>query len=135
MTTRTLFRLILAILVPLLSGCGRDAVDPSEIHDYMTILSSAEAADITPSQTIEDRYGYRWVRSSNRLFIYDGTNYVQCIRTDDPGSLSSSHVNSIMADTHGDIWVATQLGIDRYDFPSRTFMHYGLEDSNIKKGA
>ena len=130
MTVRTLFRLILAILVPLLSGCGRDAVDPSEIHDYMTIMSSAEAADITPSQTIEDRYGYRWVRSSNRLFIYDGTNYVQCIRTDDPGSLSSSHVNSIMADTHGDIWVATQLGIDRYDFPSRTFMHYGLEDSN-----
>ena len=89
MTVRTLFRLILAILVPLLSGCGRDAVDPSEIHDYMTIMSSAEAADITPSQTIEDRYGYRWVRSSNRLFIYDGTNYVQCIRTDDPGSLSS----------------------------------------------
>ena len=130
MTVRTLFRLILAILVPLLSGCGRDAVDPSEIHDYMTIMSSAEAADITPSQTIEDRYGYRWVRSSNRLFIYDGTNYVQCIHTDDPGSLSSSHVNSIMADTHGDIWVATQLGIDRYDFPSRTFMHYGLEDSN-----
>ena len=124
-------RLFLMLLIPpFLNGCGTDVADPAEMHDYMTVMPASETYDLYPSQTIEDRYGYRWIRSSNGLYIHDGTNYLRCISTDDPGSLSSSHVNSIMADTHGDIWVATQLGIDRYDFPSRTFIHYSIDDSN-----
>lgn len=112
----------------LFTGCSSGIIDPSEIPDYMTIAGNTEPADV--SQSAEDNSGYKWIRCSNRLYIQDGTNYILCSRTSNPKSMSSSHVNSIMSDKRGDIWIATQMGIDRYDSGSQSFVHYGIEDSN-----
>ena len=121
------------ILIPALTyillatGC-KSGIDPSVIPDYMNIAGDIEP--VTISQVIEDNNGYRWIRSSNRLYIHDGTNYILCSRTDSPHSMSATHVNSIMADNRGNIWIATQMGIDRYDSAKQIFAHYDIDDSN-----
>ena len=82
------------------------------------------------SQIVEDKNGYRWITCDNGLYIYDGTNYIHCLSTENPNSLSASHVNSIMTDNRGNIWAATQKGIDRYDDAALAFIHYEIDDNN-----
>jgi ligand-binding sensor domain-containing protein len=48
----------------------------------------------------------------------------------DPGSLSIGHVDVILKDHQGTLWVGTHLGLDRLDEKTGKFIHYRNEPGN-----
>lgn len=115
-------------VVPILSACHGESVDPDSVLSYMNVVTSPDG--ISQEKYLQDKNGYRWICSSNALYIYDGANYIHCINTSDSSSLSASHVNTVITDGDGTIFVATQKGIDSFDHESQSFRHYKVDDSN-----
>ena len=80
-----------------------------------------------------DRNGYVWmVPSSGRyLFRTDGSVIIRYEHSpDQPGSLAASKVNDLVIDSQGAVWVATQLGVDRFDQSRGCFDHIPIDDNN-----
>jgi len=80
-----------------------------------------------------DRNGYVWmVPSSGRyLFRTDGSVIIRYEHSpDQPGSLAASKVNDLVIDSQGAVWVATQLGVDRFDQTRGCFDHIPIDDNN-----
>ncbi len=68
-----------------------------------------------------------WIAADNGLFAYDqeqGTFRVHRHRADDPGSISSDTVSSLLVDRRGRLWVGTDAGLDTLDARSGRFEHW-----------
>ena len=59
----------------------------------------------------QDHAGFMWFGTQAGLFRYDGHRLRKLTHDpDDPGSLANNYVRSLLADSHGDLWVATTSG-------------------------
>ena len=91
-----------------------------------------------------DRQGYLWVgtygggvNKSDVRFSRSANSFSNRIRfkhylhnSDDPGSLSNDFVWSIYEDKHGNIWVGTNEGLNKFDAITKSFKHYQHDPDN-----
>jgi len=80
----------------------------------------------------QDPQGYLWIATDNGLNKYDGHHYTT-YRNDskNPNSISPGKMETVYADKHGIIWIATSItGLDRLDPVTNTFTHYRHQPGN-----
>ncbi len=121
-------------LMLLLQSCKADIVIGKD-GNYATGAVS-ESPTSALQTTLRDADGYEWIvpataSSSFSLARTDGTNYIS-YRHDasNPGSLASDIVTGAICDGDGDIWIATQKGVDRFDRKKGSFDHIEIPDEN-----
>ena len=73
----------------------------------------------------QDKYGFIWVGGKDGLARYDGYDY-QFYRHDrkDEKSISNNIVNDIAEDGKGNLWVATDGGLNYFDRSSQSFKRF-----------
>ncbi|HEX2585023.1 MAG TPA: two-component regulator propeller domain-containing protein, partial [Steroidobacteraceae bacterium] len=65
---------------------------------------------------VQDHNGFIWIGGRSGLARYDGYRFnIYTNNPRDPGSLSSNYVRDAFVDSQGELWVATQKGVVRYD--------------------
>lgn len=119
----------LSILLALLS-CSQAPMIPDRPQEGAELLSDAQAPVI--QQFCQDGAGSMWMRISQQrgLLRVDGQTAIHYTNSpDNPSSLSANMVNDIVRDGDGELWVATQRGVDRFDRQTESFVHYVLDDN------
>lgn len=103
---------------------------PDSPKNGAEIISDAQGAIIR--QFCQDASGSVWMRPSQRgLLRVDGQTVLHYTNApDNPSSLSANMVNDLVCDGNGDLWVATQKGVDRFDRTTESFVHYDIDDFN-----
>ena len=84
-------------------------------------------------QTLEDKYGFVWIVSSDGLSKYDGySNKVYSADAANPRSIPSNNITRILIDNQDNLWVATDQGLGVYDYNTDSFSIINSENSIIK---
>lgn len=65
-----------------------------------------------------------WISTYGGLYIWDGKKLVHCEHSPDTSSISSNSVNMVAEDGSGNIWIAGESGLDRYDEVAKRFNRY-----------
>ncbi len=73
----------------------------------------------------QDNYGFIWIGGRLGLARYDGYSF-RLYRHDkyDRNSIASNTIHDIALDADGNLWLATEVGLDRFDYATETFEHY-----------
>lgn len=123
-------RLILPVVLSLALSCSRAPLVPDKPQEGAELVRDAQGAVVR--EFCEDGTGSVWMRLGQRgLLRADGQTIIHYTNSpDNPGSLSADMVNDIVCDGDGDLWVATQKGVDRFDRESGSFIHYSVDDFN-----
>lgn len=76
--------------------------------------------------------GFMWIGTRNGLNRFDGYQFLT-FRYDaaDSSSLSNNMINDIVEDHYGNIWLATQGGLNMYDRNAGRFIRY-MHDDKVK---
>ena len=123
-----------ALLVILLSVCAfsfsscvsEDKIDRT--NKGINMVSDVE--NIPIKRIVESKTGLLYMISDHGMFCFDGTNYLRYTSTTDPGSISSNTINDILIDNSGNVWIATQKGIDKLNQATQLFTHFSIDDYN-----
>jgi len=95
-------------------------------HFRFKALASEQLDSIgEQSASAHDHQGFMWFSGSNGLVRYDG--YVFKIYKHDslnPRSLSTNVIHDLLVDRQGRLWVATNLGLNKYNQKTDDFTHY-----------
>ncbi len=84
-------------------------------------------------QTIEDKYGFVWIVSSDGLSKFDGfQNKLYSADNSVPGSIPSNSVSGIIIDNQHNLWIATDQGLGKYHYETDHFTTINSENSIIK---
>lgn len=84
---------------------------------------------------VQDSAGFWWLATQNGLQRFDGKHFTTFTHNpDDPGSLPSDCVNALWIDGKHRLWVATMMGVCRYDAVSGKFVSVPGEAGSIKAG-
>lgn len=84
-------------------------------------------------QTIEDKYGFIWIVSSDGLSKFDGfQNKLFSADVSKPGSIPSNTVTGIIMDDQHNLWIATDQGLGKYHYNTDSFTIINSENSIIK---
>jgi ligand-binding sensor domain-containing protein len=87
----------------------------------------------TPHRMIQDRTGYIWMASYLGLIRYDGHTFKTFEHAVyDSTSLSHEIVNDLLEDNDGQLWIATEDGIDRYVSRTESFEHIRFQNSSLR---
>ena len=80
----------------------------------------------------QDSAGFMWIGGRLGLARYDGDEYV-IYRPDssNPESISSNNINDILGDDEGNLWIATDAGLNRYDYANDKFIRYTHNPDDI----
>lgn len=79
-------------------------------------------ANVTCTTTWIDSTGFVWIGTEDSgLYHFDGTNYLHYTDSGEDGSLSSSRINRVFCDSHNNLWVGTDQGVDRYIPEEKSF--------------
>jgi signal transduction histidine kinase/DNA-binding response OmpR family regulator/ligand-binding sensor domain-containing protein len=78
------------------------------------------------ANVVRDRDGYVWIGTANGLARFDGYGCRNFYHSpDDPHSLSSNAVTSLMVDSKGRLWVGTfETGLSLYDASRDRFLNF-----------
>ena len=123
---RLLATSLIALTALSLNACMDDKV--STPNNGANIVSGVDNIQI--KKILEDKSGMLYMISDFGLFCYDGTNYLRYTSSADSTSLSANTINDILIDNKGDVWLATQKGVDRLKSSTLTFDHYTIADYN-----
>jgi len=69
----------------------------------------------------------------NGIAIFDVLNsntYFYKNDPDDPSSVSHNKIRTFFKDRKGNLWIGTEIGLDRFDFKNKKFIHYTLDPDN-----
>jgi len=84
-------------------------------------------------QTVEDKYGFIWIVSSDGLSKYDGfQNKLFSADGSVVGSIPSNSVSGIVIDEQHNLWIATEQGLARYHYETDSFTTINTQNSIIK---
>lgn len=84
---------------------------------------------------IQDHYGFMWIGTENGLNKYDGNSFtIYEHERGDSLSLADSHVQSLLEDSSGDLWIGTRWGgLNRFDREREVFIRYPVYDCGIER--
>jgi signal transduction histidine kinase/ligand-binding sensor domain-containing protein/AraC-like DNA-binding protein len=93
------------------------------LHFQRLVMPSSNSVS---SRIVRDSLGFVWVGGVNGLERYDGYGFKEYRNiADDPHSLSSSRIHSLLVDTKGRLWVGTtQTGLSLYDRARDRFINF-----------
>ncbi len=99
---------------------------PELVNDSLTI-----PATFSPNALYEDRAGTLWIGTwLDGLFHYNPTTKIlkhYMPDANNPFSISSSKITSVMEDSHGFLWVGTHSGgFDKFDTATEKFYQYSI---------
>ena len=125
----TIRRILLLAAAAALLSCSQAPLIPESPQEGAELLPDPPSPVIR--QFCQDGAGSMWMRISQRgLLRMDGQTAIHYTNfPDNPSSLSANMVNDIVCDRNGELWVATQRGVDRFDRETETFVHYVLDDN------
>ena len=79
----------------------------------------------------QDKYGLIWVGGKDGLARYDGYDYkIYRHDVDDNTTLSSNVVSDIEEDAEGNLWLATDGGLNYFIRKTQVFIHYNHDPEN-----
>jgi signal transduction histidine kinase/ligand-binding sensor domain-containing protein/AraC-like DNA-binding protein len=81
----------------------------------------------------QDRKGFIWIGTYQRLFRFDGTEFIEAGKSkfDDSTGFAGKMVSSIAEDDQGKIWFGTSGGLNCYDPSTGWFKNYCPDKSDI----
>lgn len=65
-----------------------------------------------------------WISTYNGLFVFDGKKLRHFEHGSSVSSISSNSINMVTEDEEGNVWIATEAGLDRYVERGQTFARY-----------
>lgn len=93
-----------------------------------TTFPFSNVSDILPYRPIiEDRNGMLWIGNDSGLFSYDkrtGDVKVYLHNFADPYSISGMVIYSLLLDNAGDLWIGTNMGINKINFTQQNFSNF-----------
>lgn len=125
------FRLVLFFfLVSLFSVAG--AMGAAE--DYLHFRRISPEDGLPAEQVLcsfQDSRGFLWFGTSDGLVRYDSHEF-RVFRPDpkDPHSLGNGNVSDIEEDAQGNLWIATQGGLDLWHRDTERFSHFRYDPAN-----
>ncbi len=92
---------------------------------HVTFGAGASSGRI--AQIVQDDQGFLWMGTQDSLQRYDGYRLRE-YRHDpaNPNSLSGSYIYSLFKDREGQLWVGSNLFLDRFNPQTEVFTHYHL---------
>lgn len=85
------------------------------------------------TQTIEDKYGFIWIVSSDGLSKFDGfQNKLFSSDGTSPNAIPSNSVSGVIIDAQHTLWIATDQGLAKYNYETDSFTTISSENSIIK---
>ena len=122
---------ILILLLLLLSSRPLAAQDEILPVFHFNRISAADGlpSNEIRSRVVRDQNGYAWIGTAHGLARYDGYRCKEC-RNDpnDPYSLSSNYIASLLVDSKQRLWVGTAMrGMFRVDWKKKDVRNYFAE--------
>jgi len=109
-----------------------DRFDPSSKRFWHYTSLDEVLANTHVTCLTEDDRGILWLGTWDRgLVRFDPSTQKTNLYTNDPdnpGTLSSNHVNALLVASAGTLWVATQAGLDRFDSATQRFRAYTTQE-------
>jgi ligand-binding sensor domain-containing protein len=96
-------------------------------ESYQAISWSAEQGLATGSINcmLKDVNGFLWIGTSFGLSRFDGSHFVNYLPDKNKsGTISDTHILSLVEDSLHNIWMGTYKGISRYDLRADTFSNF-----------
>jgi len=125
---RASWAVLLAVLLGLPSGRPLLSQDRLLPVFHFNRLSTADGlpSNEVRSNIVTDRQGFVWIGTVNGLARYDGyTCRVYRNNPDDPSSISSNGIMSLLIDSRGLLWVGTfDTGFSIYDAANDRFVNF-----------
>ncbi len=121
------------LLILMLTGTDCFSLSPSSATQF-TVLLAEQGLTIGSVQTIyQDSTGFVWLGGPDGLARYDGYHF-EIFRYDpsNTNSISNSAVWDILEDHAGNLWVATDGGLNRFVSDTNQFIHYQHQPDNNK---
>lgn len=79
----------------------------------------------------QDKQGLIWIASPYGLARYDGNEYILFEhKVGDPSSLIDNYLFSVIEDSHGNLWITSDKGLELFNRETGQFIHY-QHDSDI----
>lgn len=120
---------LLSIILCLISPFSLAVAPPANLQ-FVHLLNDQGISVGSVEAIHQDHLGYMWFGGPDGLVQYDGYNYV--VYRNDPGdesSLSSNIVWDIHEDKKGDLWIATDKGLNLLNRDRRSFIRFVHDDS------
>lgn len=74
---------------------------------------------------VQDKQGFMWFGGENGLARFDGYDVtIYRHEVSNQSSLSSSYIRDLLVDAQGQLWVATNFGLNKYQSESNSFVRY-----------
>ena len=113
-------------------GAGLNHFNPeTEVFSHFLFDKFKEASIV---HLYEDKLGNIWLSTvKHGLFKFEpkSGNYTHYLNIDDePGSIANNTVLQVVEDPIGNLWVATNNGLDYFDQEKQVFMHYRSKDND-----
>lgn len=110
--------------------------NPEEMR-FQRLLTDENSADQTTlgvlQDIVQDRDGFMWFATENGLVRYDSQEYrFYYADPDDPYSLSSSFVTTLLVDHAGILWLGTSQGLNRYNPLQDNFTVYRYNEGDAQ---
>jgi diguanylate cyclase (GGDEF)-like protein len=101
------------------------AVAPSPNSQFVGKLAEDGATVGAVNVVFQDHEGYIWLGGTDGLARYDGYRF-EVFHNDaaDQSSISSNAVWSIAEDGSGELWIATDAGLNRFDRDRKRFLRF-----------
>lgn len=121
----TVFRRWICAFALLCAGTPCLAVAPSPDSQFVVRLAEDGATVGAVNTVFQDHEGYIWLGGTDGLARFDGYAFeVFHNQPADDGTISSNAVWAIAEDGRGDLWVATDGGLNRFDRTRKRFSRF-----------
>ena len=108
------------------AGAVAQQIEPA----YVSISDGLVSANV--QDVIQDSYGLIWIATTNGLQTYDGYTFKTFKNIPGkPGSLQNNQTWGLLEDAGRNIWVASELGVSKYDRLNNRFTNYTFSE-NLK---
>ena len=126
------------VLLPLFMVLSLQAAIPGDNLRFTRLLTDQGISIGAVEVVFQDSYGYMWFGgdAGSGLVQYDGYNFIiHRHKPGDPRTLSSSVVWDIYEDRSGDLWIATDAGINRFEREKGYFTRLKFDYPDLQAAA
>lgn len=105
----------------------------NQLHfGHFTTLSGLSQGDVSP--IFQDSRGFIWFSTFDGLNRFDGYNF-QVFKPsyNDSNSIEGEHINYVLEDKHGMLWVGTNEALNCYNYKTGFFKHYHISNELNEK--
>jgi ligand-binding sensor domain-containing protein len=91
--------------------------EPVDLHfEHIGIQDGLSMSSI--QALTQDRIGFLWIGAGFGLNKYDGYDItILEVNPDDPNSLTGEDISSLYTDSQDNLWIGTDIGLDRMHLP------------------